>query len=155
MSIPISKNLIEPIIKSNVYYVENIEEFEKIELDINETRLCFDNNKQCFYIKERDKHGEYSSVKVYFYEDFSQRLQRLEKDEFIHKCEKVGFDSLKVEIACMFFLENKKPQEVWLWLLENNKKNCEWDTIKRLKYRMKLKLFPELIKHKVDKKSSL
>ncbi len=149
--IPISKNIIEPVITTNISYVENIEEFEKIELQTNETVLRFDNNQSCFYIRERDKFGEYQPIKIYFYENFVDRVQRLQRDEFIRKCEKVGLDELKTEIAIKFFIENKKPQEVWLWLLSNNKKDCEWDTIKKIKYRLKSKLFPELVKRKVDK----
>lgn len=151
MIIPISKEMIEPIFKSNIFYVNNLEEFEQIELDLNETRLGFDNFKQCFYIRSRDKFGEYSAVKIFFYDDFAQKAQNIEREEFIKKCQKSGLDDLKTEIACMFFLENKKPQEVWLWLLDVKKKDAEWDTIKKLKYRLKVKLFPELIKKKVGK----
>ena len=151
MIVPISKNIIEPKIKTNINYVNSLEEFEQIELDYNETIIRFDNSQPCFYLRERDRFGEYSSVKVYFYENFAERVQRIERDEFIRKCAKVGLDELKTEIACKFFLENKKPQEVWLWLLSNNKKDCEWDTIKKLKHKLKVKLFPELVKKKVDK----
>lgn len=151
MIIPISKNIIEPIIKSNIEYVNGIEEFERIELQPNETILRFDNNEPCFYLRERDRYGEYSSTKIYFYENFYERVQRIERDEFIKKCQKAGLDEIKTEIACKFFLENKKPQEVWLWVLDKRIKDCEWDTIKKLKYRLKVKLFPELIKKKVGK----
>ena len=150
MIIPISKNIIEPTIKTNIKYVNSIEEFEKIEMEPNETILRFDNNEPCFYLKERDKFGEYSSIKIFFYENFAERVQRLEKDEFVRKCEKAGLDELKTEIAIKFFIENRKPQEVWLWLLSNDKKDCEWDTIKKMKYRLKTKLFPELVKRKVE-----
>lgn len=153
MIIPISKNIIEPIIKTNITYVDSIEEFEKIELQPNETKLAFDNNRQCFYIRSRDKLGEYSSIMIYFYESFAERAQNTEKNEFLCKCQKAGLDDLKTEIACLFFLENKKPQDVWLWLLSNKKKDCEWDTIKKMKFRLKTKLFPELIKHKGRQKT--
>ena len=148
MIIPISKNIIQPIIKSNICYVDSIEEFEKIELDYNETKLAFDNFKQCFYTRSRDRFGEYSSVMIFFYDNFTERAQRLEKEEFIKKCKKTGFDDLKTEIACMFFLENKKPQDVWLWLLDVKKKDVEWDSVKIMKHRLKEKLFPEMVKHK-------
>ena len=146
--IPISKNVLEPIIKTNVQYVNSLEEFEKIELQPNETILRFDNNKACFYVKERNGRGEYSNTKIYFYEDFAEKVENIKKKEFIQKCKNVGFDDLKTECACMFFLENKKPQDVWLWLLSNGKKDCEWDTVKKLKYRIKTALFPELVRHK-------
>ena len=73
--IPISKNVIEPIIKSNIEYVNSVEDFDKIELQPNETKLCFDNNQPCFYIKSCNAKGEYSPTKIYFYEDFAQKIK--------------------------------------------------------------------------------
>ena len=146
MSIPISKNIIEPIIKTNISYVDNIEEFEKIQLAPNETVLKFDNNQACFYVKERDKFGEYSSTKIYFYENFNQKVQGIERLEFIERCKDVGLDELKTELAIMFFLENKKPLEVWEWSLKNTSKEWEWDYVRSLKYKLKIKLFKEVTK---------
>ena len=90
MLIPISKNILEPIPTTNARFVDSIEEFEKIELQPNETLLCFDNNQPCFYVRERDKYGEYSVVKVFFYENFAQKIQSLEREEFIKKCKEAG-----------------------------------------------------------------
>jgi hypothetical protein len=143
--IPISKDIIQPIIKSNIEYVESIEEFEKIELQPNETILRFDNNQPCFYVRERDKFGEYSIVKIFFYENFAQKIQNLEKEEFIKKCKQVGLDDLKTEISIKFFIENQKPQQVWLWVLENKKKDWSWDYVKNLKCKLKKKLFNKVI----------
>jgi hypothetical protein len=75
-AIQISKNLIQPIIKSNIQYVDSIEEFEKINLDYNQTVLCFDNFKPCFYVRERNRHGEYSNVKFSFTKTLPQRCKR-------------------------------------------------------------------------------
>lgn len=144
MIIPISKDIIQPIIKTNIDYVNSIEEFEKIELEPNETVLRFDNNQPCFYVRERDKFGEYSIVKIFFYENFAQKIQNLEKEEFIKKCKQVGLDELKTEISIKFFLENQKPQQVWIWLLENKKKDWSWDYVKNLKCKLKIKLFKEV-----------
>ena len=121
--IPISKKIIEPKITTNINFIDSLEEFEKLELDFNETILRFDNNQPCFYVRERDKYGEYSSIKVYYYENFADRVKRLEKDEFIEKCHQAGLDELKTKIAVMFFVENKKPYEVWEWSLINTNKN--------------------------------
>ena len=145
MLIPISKEILEPIPKTNVNFVNSLEEFEKIELQYNETRLAFDNNKQCFYVRERDRFGEYSIVKIYFYENFAQKIQSIEKDEFIKKCKELGLDELKTELACMFFLENKKPLEVWEWSLKNTKKEWEWEYVRSLKCKLKKKLFEKVI----------
>lgn len=145
MFTPISKNILQPIIKSNIQYVNNgIEEFESIELEPNQTILCFDNYKPCFYIRERDKFGEYSAVKIYFYEDFANRVQSIEREEFIQKCRDAGLSDLKTEIAIMFFLENKKPLEVWEWSLKNTTKDWEWDYVRSLKYKLKVKLFKKV-----------
>ena len=118
-NIPISENIIQPIIKSNICYVNNIEEFEKIGLEINQTFLAFDNFNQCFYIRSRDKYGEYSRTMIYFYKNFEQKVKSIEEEEFIKKCKEAKLDEVKSKIAYMFFKENKKPQEVWLWLLES------------------------------------
>lgn len=142
--IPISKDIIEPIIKTNIEYVESIEEFENIGLQPNETILRFDNNQPCFYVRERDKFGEYSIVKIFFYENFAQKIQNLEKEEFIKKCKQVGLDELKTEISIKFFIENQKPQQVWLWLLETKKKDWSWDYVKNLKCKLKIKLFKQV-----------
>ena len=53
MEIPISKNIIEPKIISNIQYIDSIEEVEKLELHPNEVKLLFDNNRPCFYVKSR------------------------------------------------------------------------------------------------------
>ena len=98
MPIPVSKDILEPIITTNVQYVNSFEEFEKIELQPNQTELRFDNFKQCFYIKSRDKFGEYSPVLIFFYENFAQKIQNLEREEFIKKCKDVGLDELKTEL---------------------------------------------------------
>ena len=137
---PISKNIVEPVITSNIQYVDSIEEFEKIELAVNETRLVFDNQKPCFYVRERDKYGDYSAIKVYFYEDFATRMQNDENKVFYDKCKALKFDLLKTEIAYKFFIENEKTMKVWLWLLETHKANWEYDTVKHLRYKLKKQL---------------
>ena len=145
MIIPISKEILEPVHKTNARFVNSIEEFEKIELECNETLLCFDNTQPCFYVKEKDRFGEYSPVKIYFYETFAQRLHDVKKDEFVKKCKETGLDELKTQLACMFFLENKKPLEVWEWSLKNTNKNWEWDYVRNLKCKLKKKLFEKII----------
>lgn len=149
MVIPISKDIIEPVAISNILYVDSLEEFEKIELKLNETKLAFDNFKQCFYVRERDKFGEYSPVKIFFYDNFAQKIQNFEKEEFIKKCKEAGLDEVKSQVAYMFFKENKKPQEVWIWLLENKLKDWSWDYVKNLKSSFKKKLAIEITKNNI------
>lgn len=145
MIIPISKNIIEPVIKTNIEYVENIEEFEKIELNSNETILRFDNNQPCFYVRERDKFGEYSPVKIFFYENFAQKIQNIEKEEFIKKCKEAGLDELKTECACKFFFDKCKPYDVWIWVTSVKGKSWSWDYVIGLKCSLKKKLFPKIV----------
>ncbi len=146
MNVPISKNIIEPVISTNISYVDSIDEFEQIELKSNQTLLCFDNNQPCFYVKECNSFGEHSATKIYFYETFAQKSQNLAKEEFIKTCKEAGLNDLKTEVACMFFLENKKPLEVWEWSLKNTTKDWEWDYVRSLKCKLKKKLFKEVIK---------
>lgn len=142
--IPISKNNLEPIVNTSIGYVDSIEEFEAIELEPNQKIIRFDNFNQCFYFKERDKFGEYSDVIIYFYEDFAQKVQGIEREDFIKKCQKIGFSELKTKLAIMFFLENRKSEEVWEWTLKNTDKNYEWDTIYTMRSKMRRQLFEEV-----------
>jgi hypothetical protein len=144
MIIPISKDIIEPIIKTNIKYVNSIDEFERIELQPNETRLAFDNNQQCFYVRERDRFGEYSIVKIFFYENFAQKIQNLEREEFIKKCKDAGLDDLKTECAIRFFLLKQKPYDVWIWVTSEKGKDWTWDYVISLKCKLKKKLFPKV-----------
>lgn len=135
--IQISKDILQPVIRSNIQYVDGIEEFEKIELDRNQTLLCFDNHKACFYIRERNRYGEYSSVKVFFYQDFASKMQADDNHGFYEKCQALKFDALKTEIAYKCFIENAKTQAVWLWLLETKRADWSYDTVKQVRYKLK------------------
>ena len=135
--VPISQNILQPIIQSNIRYVNDIEEFEKIELQPNETMLCFDNKQPCFYIRERDRYGEYGAVKVFFYEDFATHMQGADDKDFYDQCKALKLDALKTELAHKFFIENMKTMKVWLWLLETKKADWEYDTVKHMRYKLK------------------
>lgn len=144
MIVPISKNIIEPVKTSNIFYVNSLEEFEKTTLELNETKLAFDNNQQCFYVRERDKYGEYSPVMIFFYENFAQKISNLEREEFIKKCKDAGLDELKTECAIRFFLSKHKPYDVWIWVTSEKGKDWSWDYIISLKCKLKKKLFPKV-----------
>jgi hypothetical protein len=137
MDIPISSSILQPIIKSNILYVNSLDEFEKIQLEYNETVLGFDNKQTCFYVRERDKYGEYKPAKVYFYEDFATHLQNGDHKDFYEKCKALKLDTLKTELAYKFFIENEKTQAVWLWLLDTKKADWEYDTVKHVRYKLK------------------
>ena len=59
----------------------------------------------------------------------------------LHKIPEVGYNELKTEMAVKFFIDNEKPKDVWLWLLETKKSDIEWDSVRRLKCIMKKELF--------------
>ena len=142
--IPISKDIIEPVITTNIFYVNSLEEFEQLELKPNETKLAFDNFKQCFYVRSRDKYGEYSIVMIFFYENFAQKILNLEREELIKKCKDAGLDDLKTECACKFFLDKMKPYDVWIWVTSEKGKDWSWDYVVSLKCKLKKKLFPKI-----------
>lgn len=143
-----SHNILQPIPtpESNILFVDSIEEFEKIELKPNQTILAFDKSKekQTFYCRERDRYGEYSPVMIFFYENFAQKIQNIERDEFIKKCREVGLDDLKTECACKFFLDKWKPYSVWIWVTSEKGKDWSWDYVKSLKSKLKFKLFKKV-----------
>lgn len=144
MIIPISQSIIEPIPKSNLLFVNSLEDFEKIELDFNETKGAFDNNQQFLYIRSRDKYGEYSPVMIFCYENFAQKIRNIEREEFIKKCKEAGLDDLKTECACKFFLDKLKPYDVWIWVTGEKGKDWTWDYVISLKCKLKKKLFPKV-----------
>ena len=144
MNAPISKNLIEPKIISNILYVDCIEEFEKIELQPNETRLAFDNLQQRFYIRAKDRFGKYDITKIYFYEDFSQKAQSLELEDFKNRCKEIGLDDFKTEVAIKLFIDKIKPMQVWEWVVGNKKKDWSLDYVRTLKHDIKVALAKNL-----------
>ena len=64
-----------------------------------------------------------------------------DKEVFIAKCKSLGYYDLKTEMAVKFFIDNEKPKDVWLWLLESKKSDMEWDSVRHLKCTMKKELF--------------
>lgn len=64
-----------------------------------------------------------------------------DKDKLIALCKAHGYNELKTQMAVKFFIDKEKPREVWLWLCETQDNPVEWDTVKKIKYRMKKDLF--------------
>lgn len=63
------------------------------------------------------------------------------KESLILRCKSLGYNELKTQIAIKFFVDNEKPKDVWLWLCETQENPIEWDSVKKLKYKMKKDLF--------------
>lgn len=149
--VDISKNLIEPICSSNIMFVESLDQFEKIQIDPNKTILAFDNYQQCFYVRSRNAMSEYSRTKIYFYEDFAQRVHSINREEFISKCKALGYKADKIEIACLLFIDCWSHQAVSDWLWKNKGEIIEYDSMRTKKSRMRKELYPELVRNKQNK----
>lgn len=128
---------------SNMLFVNSVEEFEKLELDYNETKCAFDNNNQCFYLRSRDIYGEYSAIDIYFYENFTRKIQSIEKEELIKKCKALGYKADKIEQACLLFIDCWSHQAVSDWLWKTKKEIIEYDSMRTKKSRMMKELYPE------------
>ncbi len=144
--IPISKQNLQPTIKSNISYVNSIDEFEKIKLEPNEIAIRFDNFNPCFYMRKCDKDGNYSDIDIYFYDPFDTKLKSIERQMFEQKCRDAGLNKIKTLIAYMYFVENKKPKEIWEYLLINKIADYSWDYVRNLRGILRKKLFLNEIK---------
>jgi hypothetical protein len=63
------------------------------------------------------------------------------KQILIDRCEEIGYNEFKTQLAVMFFIENKKPKEVWEWICINRPMAMSWDAVRNLKCKMKKDLF--------------
>lgn len=64
-----------------------------------------------------------------------------DKEKLINLCKLHNYNELKTEMAIKFFIEKETPKDVWLWLCETKQNPVEWDTMRKIKYRMKKDLF--------------
>lgn len=64
-----------------------------------------------------------------------------DKDKMIEMCKAHNYNELKTQMAIKFFVDKEKPKDVWLWLCETQENPIEWDSVKKIKYRMKKDLF--------------
>jgi len=49
-----------------------------------------------------------------------------------------NYNELKTEMAIKFFYDKEKPKDVWLWLCETQDNPVDWESVKKIKYRMKI-----------------
>lgn len=62
-------------------------------------------------------------------------------NDLLHKCKLAKLSKRDTEIAKLYFIDNWKPKEIWLWLLENKEyENIEWDSMYILLWRITQKL---------------
>ena len=88
--------------------------------------------------------GSIISLFLFFLQYFIELLNKpklTDKEMIINKCKALGYNDLKTKMAVKFFIDNEKPKDVWLWLLDTKQSNIEWDSVRRLKCIMKKELF--------------
>lgn len=76
-----------------------------------------------------------------YFLDLIASKNTIEKETLISKCKELGYNELKTQMAIKFFIDKEKPRDVWLWLMDTKQSNVEWDSVKKIKYRMKKELF--------------
>lgn len=84
------------------------------------------------------------SILLFFiqrYIEFLSTPKISDKEELIQKCKDLNYNELKTQMAIKFFIDKEKPKDVWLWLCEIQQDPIEWDSVKKIKYRMKKDLF--------------
>jgi hypothetical protein len=59
------------------------------------------------------------------------------EDEFIQICRSLNYNKKKTIIATKFFVEKWGVIEVWLWLCETKQNPPEYDSLKKMKNRIK------------------
>ena len=73
----------------------------------------------------------------------SFNLKTCTKEELIHRCDLLGYNKDKTELAIMLFIDKLSHYQIWNKLCEEHK-NIDIATIKQYKYRIK----KELLKYK-------
>ena len=77
----------------------------------------------------------------YFQEYIDFKNSVTEEENFIRRCKDLGYNEMKTQIAIKFFIEKQTPKDVWYWLQETQENPVEWDSVRKMKYRMKKDLF--------------
>ena len=61
------------------------------------------------------------------------------KEELLQLCKEHNISARDTKIAIMYYVERKKPKQIWLWMCENNE-NIEYDSVYKLLNRLNKKL---------------
>lgn len=61
------------------------------------------------------------------------------KDKLLQECEDLRISSRDTQVAVMYYIERKKPIEIWHWLCDNQN-SMELDSVYRLLNRLNKKL---------------
>lgn len=63
-------------------------------------------------------------------------MMPVNEDELTVMCKILNYNNYKTKIAVKFFAEKWGIKEVWLWLCDTEKYPPEYDSVKRMKYRI-------------------
>ena len=63
-------------------------------------------------------------------------MKLFEEEEFVKMCKEMNYNHRKTQIAVKLFVDKWGIKEVWKWLLQIEKFPPEYDSVKRMKYRM-------------------
>lgn len=78
---------------------------------------------------------------IFINNKLKQRPELNEKDKFIKQCKDLRYNDLKTQIAVKLFVDKQGIKEVWNWLCETQDNPPEYDSVKRMKYRIQKDLF--------------
>lgn len=78
-----------------------------------------------------------------YFIDLKASTKVMDKEAFIAKCKQLNYGEIKTQMAIKFFVDKLKPKEVWEWLCEEKHEYIEWDSVNKIKYRMKKELFKD------------
>lgn len=78
---------------------------------------------------------------IFINNKLKQKPELNEKEIFIKKCKDLRYNDLKTQIAVRLFVDKQGIKEVWNWLCETQDNPPEYDSVKRMKYRIQKDLF--------------
>jgi hypothetical protein len=72
-----------------------------------------------------------------------KRPELSEKEKFIARCKELNYNNFKTDIAVKFFIDKIGIKELWLQLCDTQENPMEYDSLRRMKYRIQKDLFPK------------
>lgn len=66
-----------------------------------------------------------------------KQTKTFEEQEFLQICRQLNYNRRKTQIATKFFVEKWGIVEVWLWMCETKQNPPEYDSLKKMKNRIK------------------
>lgn len=61
------------------------------------------------------------------------------KERLLQLCKEYNISERDTKIAVMYYIERKRPKQIWIWMCENNE-NVEYDTVYKILNRLNKKL---------------